>query len=71
VSERKLRQVRCPRCRKLADWYDNPHRPFCSQRCRILDLGAWADETYRIKGKRLSEDEKESDAEEEGEPRER
>jgi hypothetical protein len=31
-------------------WQGNPHRPFCSERCRVLDLAAWADERYRIPG---------------------
>lgn len=50
MKEKKLRQVSCPRCRKSADWYDNPYRPFCSERCKLIDLGDWADEAYRIKG---------------------
>jgi endogenous inhibitor of DNA gyrase (YacG/DUF329 family) len=29
----------------------NPHRPFCSERCRVKDLGAWATESYRIPAK--------------------
>ena len=40
--------VRCPICRKKIDWDGNPTRPFCSERCRLLDLGAWVDEEYRI-----------------------
>jgi endogenous inhibitor of DNA gyrase (YacG/DUF329 family) len=31
------------------EWRDNPHRPFCSERCRLVDLGAWAQERYRIR----------------------
>jgi len=27
---------------------DNPYRPFCSQRCKLIDLGQWATENYRI-----------------------
>lgn len=27
---------------------DNPYRPFCSQRCKLIDLGQWASENYRI-----------------------
>ena len=27
---------------------DNPHRPFCSERCKIIDLGAWASESYKV-----------------------
>jgi uncharacterized protein len=42
------RQVKCPTCRKETPWEDNPHRPFCSDRCRLIDLGAWAGERYRI-----------------------
>ena len=41
---------RCPTCRRLVVWEGNPHRPFCSQRCRLIDLGAWASERYRIPG---------------------
>jgi endogenous inhibitor of DNA gyrase (YacG/DUF329 family) len=31
-------------------WEGNPHRPFCSERCRSSDLGAWVTEQYRIPG---------------------
>ena len=43
------RSVRCPACGGPA-WYDadNPWRPFCSERCRTHDLGAWASESYRV-----------------------
>jgi len=44
-------QVACPQCKIAVAWSeDNPHRPFCSHRCRLLDLGAWADESHRIAG---------------------
>lgn len=44
-------EVACPQCRKKVLWSeDNPYRPFCSKRCRLLDLGAWADESHRITG---------------------
>ena len=44
-------EVACPQCRKKVLWHaDNPYRPFCSKRCRLLDLGAWADESHRIAG---------------------
>jgi len=45
-----VRRVRCPTCRREVPWEGNPHRPFCSERCRVLDLAAWADERYRIAG---------------------
>lgn len=41
----------CPHCGKKNTWQtNNPHRPFCSDRCKLIDLGAWADETRRIQG---------------------
>jgi len=41
---------RCPICREPAVWEGNPDRPFCSERCRLIDLGAWASERYRVPG---------------------
>lgn len=43
--------VACPACGKPAA-YDaaNAWRPFCSERCRVTDLGGWASENYRIPG---------------------
>jgi uncharacterized protein len=38
----------CPICRKGTRWEDNPFRPFCSERCRLIDLGKWASGEYRI-----------------------
>jgi endogenous inhibitor of DNA gyrase (YacG/DUF329 family) len=32
----------------MVPWDENPNRPFCSERCRMIDLGAWANEAYRI-----------------------
>ncbi len=44
--------VDCPACgRKTPFSASNRWRPFCSQRCKSLDLGAWAAERYRIAGK--------------------
>lgn len=44
-----LRMVNCPQCGKPARWDPaNLFRPFCSERCRLIDLGAWASENYRI-----------------------
>lgn len=42
-------KVPCPACRKPTAWsQENPWRPFCSQRCRLIDLGEWLDEGYKI-----------------------
>jgi len=40
--------VKCPICRKSVAWKGNPHRPFCSERCKLVDLGHWLSEDYRI-----------------------
>ena len=44
------RKLKCPTCRNETTWENNPHRPFCSDRCRLIDLGGWAQERYRITG---------------------
>ena len=61
------RMVRCPICRTEVAWEDNPHRPFCSERCRLIDLGAWAEGRYRIPGKKIAEEERQDDDEDEPE----
>jgi uncharacterized protein len=41
--------VACPGCGALTLFGPaNPFRPFCSERCRLIDLGAWAAESYRV-----------------------
>ncbi len=57
----EIRKNRCPICKKETAWKDNPFRPFCSERCRLIDLGKWASEEYRIpeKKKDIPEAEKE------------
>lgn len=40
--------VKCPNCKNPAPWQDNPYRPFCSRRCKLIDLGNWADGKYNI-----------------------
>ena len=47
------RVVNCPICRVEVSWEENPHRPFCSERCRLIDLGAWSEGRYRIPGKKV------------------
>ena len=49
--------VNCPRCGKIVVWNTtNPNRPFCSERCKMIDLGQWAAESYRIPEKDTQED---------------
>jgi endogenous inhibitor of DNA gyrase (YacG/DUF329 family) len=52
--------MRCPICKKEVAWND-PNMPFCSDRCRTIDLGNWATEKYAIAGGRPSELEDEMD----------
>lgn len=56
-----MRVVVCPQCGSEAAWEGNPHRPFCSERCRMVDLGAWLDEKYAIPGP-LADESAEEDA---------
>ncbi|MFM8234574.1 MAG: DNA gyrase inhibitor YacG [Holophagaceae bacterium] len=45
----------CPKCHKPISWQGNASRPFCSERCRLEDLGAWSDESYRVTEKSSEE----------------
>ena len=38
----------CPTCHKAVSWEGNAFRPFCSDRCRLVDLQGWFGERYRI-----------------------
>jgi len=51
-------KLKCPVCNKVTTWEENPHRPFCSERCKLIDLGRWASDEYRINGKGPAEGEK-------------
>jgi endogenous inhibitor of DNA gyrase (YacG/DUF329 family) len=43
--------VNCPTCNAKVEWTEaNKFRPFCSERCKQIDLGAWAEEKYKIPG---------------------
>lgn len=57
---------RCPTCRAVVRWEENPDRPFCSERCRLSDLGAWVTEQYRIPGTSIDPDASGGDDVEEG-----
>jgi uncharacterized protein len=47
---------RCPICRKPTDASAHPDFPFCSERCRLIDLGKWADGQYVISKPVVDED---------------
>ncbi len=41
-------KVKCPTCNKSVNWEDTIYRPFCSERCKMIDLGTWANEQYSM-----------------------
>ncbi|WP_166254027.1 DNA gyrase inhibitor YacG [Marinobacter salicampi] len=49
--------VNCPTCKKPIEWGEQyPDRPFCSERCKLIDLGAWANEEYRVPAENVDPD---------------
>lgn len=41
--------VKCPTCQAPVQWLpESRYRPFCSERCKLIDLGQWADEQHTI-----------------------
>ena len=38
----------CPSCGESSTWEGNESRPFCSERCKLIDLGAWANDEYTL-----------------------
>ena len=56
-------QIRCPVCKKMTTWEENPYKPFCSERCRLTDLGMWASEGYRVPGDPVEGDDKKEENE--------
>lgn len=51
TAERPPIRVTCPTCGCSVVWgVESPSRPFCSPRCKLIDLGAWAAETQVIAG---------------------
>lgn len=55
-AQKKKLKIKCPGCGKEI-YYDekNPHRPFCSELCKMEDIAAWAQENYRIPGQSANE----------------
>jgi endogenous inhibitor of DNA gyrase (YacG/DUF329 family) len=49
--------IRCPQCRRFSEYSPaNAYRPFCSERCKMIDLGAWASDQYSVPGKPVEGD---------------
>lgn len=58
-------QVKCPTCGRALHWAETPARPFCSERCRLIDLGAWLTERHAIPGEPTASDPERPEAERE------
>ncbi len=43
--------VNCPTCKKKFDYYTSEQRPFCGDKCKMIDMGQWLTESYTIEGK--------------------
>lgn len=43
--------VQCPSCEKSFEYYKSEFRPFCCEKCKMVDLGHWFDESYTINGR--------------------
>jgi endogenous inhibitor of DNA gyrase (YacG/DUF329 family) len=41
-------RIKCPHCGRETEFEGNEFRPFCSERCKLLDFGAWADESFKL-----------------------
>ncbi len=51
MGEKTTSSVSCPTCGRAVPWSDDsPWRPFCSKRCKLIDLGEWLDEGHCIPG---------------------
>ncbi len=54
--------VYCPTCQRPVEWSEaSPSRPFCSDRCKLIDLGAWIAEKHVIPGEEISSTANEDD----------
>jgi endogenous inhibitor of DNA gyrase (YacG/DUF329 family) len=57
VSTSKVIKLNCPTCQKEIEYSDKyPFRPFCSERCKLIDLGEWAAENHKIEGSSVYDD---------------
>ncbi len=50
----KKLDVLCPSCKKKFNYYNSDFRPFCSEKCRLIDLGLWLTESYTVPVEKLT-----------------
>lgn len=48
ICGRIMPLVKCPNCGKETEFTGNEYRPFCSERCKLIDFGAWANEEFAL-----------------------
>ena len=48
MSEKPAKHVACPTCKKKGDWFAGKYGPFCSHRCKLIDLGKWLEGEHVI-----------------------
>ena len=48
VAMSQMAQVKCPACQRKGDWFAGPYGPFCSHRCKLVDLGKWFGEEHVV-----------------------
>ena len=52
-------KIQCPVCKKDTVWEGNPYRPFCSERCSLIEIGKWADGKYSVEAEEGKEEREE------------
>lgn len=55
----KVLTVTCPNCKKTFNYYASEFRPFCCEKCRLIDLGQWLNESYTVPAHKISQEEAE------------
>ena len=53
--------IKCPQCTKEFNYFSVSTRPFCSERCQLIDMGHWFSESYAVPDKSLSDLEESSE----------
>jgi len=65
LMKNNKKYIICPTCKKKTTWTSqNIYRPFCSKRCKLIDLGDWADEKFKIEGESHDKNNQKNDSNE-------
>ena len=52
----KIKIIKCCRCQKEFNYFSSPFRPFCSEQCKMIDLGLWLSESYSVPAEKVPEE---------------